>query len=307
MKKGHGLKIGVIGVGSMGAHHARICATTSGQQLVAVADANEVRAKEISQKFGADYKTNFHEILPLVDAVIIASPTETHYEVAKACLNANKPCLVEKPLAASADQANELVELAKEKNMLLAVGMVERFNPAYKELQRLVRKEKIIGIHACRFSPLPTRITDANVIQDMMIHDLDLVMNLLPHDEIEELQAEGSKVETKKLDRVTAKIFLLSGIIARVEADRVFGIKTRKIIVTTERVMYEADLLNKKVLVRDFQHHLPSIHHVKQQDQLTAELQDFVNALKENKKPVVDGASGLAAIKLAEEVENKCS
>jgi predicted dehydrogenase len=158
-----------------------------------------------------------------------------------------------------------------------------------------------------RFSPFPERITDANVIQDMMVHDLDLLINLLPKDKIEGLKSEGSKLKSTQLDRATATIYFHSGIIARVEADRVFGIKTRKIAVTTERSLIEADLLNKRVYIRDFQRHIPSVHFTRSYDQLTTELSDFVKAVKSGSRPKVNAEDGYQALKLAEEVERACS
>jgi virulence factor len=306
MKKGRGLKIGVIGVGMMGEHHARICSTLPGAKLFAVADQNEQRAREIGRLYGAEVFNDYKEMLPLVEAVTIAAPSETHFEIASECLNAGKHLLVEKPLAKTSEEAEKLAALAKEKNLVLAVGLIERFNPAFQELCKLVQKEKIIGLHLKRLSPFPERITDANVIQDMMIHDLDLLLHLLRKDEIEELKAEGIKAKSNKLDRTNATFYFQSGIIAKVEADRVFGIRARKIVVVTERSLIEADLLNKRIYIRDLQHHIPSVHHTKSFDQLTAELSDFVKAIKSGAKPRVDAEAGCRAIKLAEEVERAC-
>ncbi len=307
MRKSHGLKIGLIGVGSMGKHHARICSLLPGAALFAIADLDEQKAHEIGKQYNAEVFKDYKEMLPLIDAVIIVTPTETHFEIAEQCLVAGKNVLVEKPLARNSNDARKLADLAKSKNLILAVGLIERFNPAFEELSKLIRKKKILGIHVKRFSSFPERITDANVIQDMMVHDLDLLPNLLPHDEIESLKAEGSKVKSDKLDRVSATIYFKSGAIAKVEADRVFGIKTRKITVTTEHGLIEADLLNKRIYVRDLQHHIPSIHHTKKSDQLTAELTDFVKAIKNRTRPRVDAEDGYRVLKLAEEVETACS
>jgi virulence factor len=306
-KKNRGLKFGIVGVGAMGRHHARICASLPGVNLSAITDIDQERAQEIGKQFGAqifkDYKNMFSDI----DAISIVTPTATHFEIAKECLNANKSLLIEKPLAKTSREAFELVELAKSKNLILAVGLIERFNPAFQELVKLIRKEKIIGIHMKRFSPFPQRITDANVIQDMMVHDLDLLLNLLPGDEIEDLKAEGNKVKSEKLDKASATFYFKSGVIAKVEADRIFGIKTRKIAVTTERVLIDADLLSKRIYIRDLQHHIPSVHHAREIDQLTAELADFIKAVRKGTKPKASGEDGYRVLTLAEEVERACS
>jgi len=304
---GRGMKLGVIGVGIMGLNHARTIASLPGVQLVGLADQDEQKTKQLEVQFGVPVYKDHKELLPNVDAVVIACPTSAHFEVAQDCLNAGKHLLVEKPLTGFVDQAQKITDLAKEKNLILAVGLIERFNPAFIELAKLLRKEKIIGLHAARFSPFPARISDADVIQDMMVHDLDLLLTLIPNEEIESLKAEGKKIKTKKLDKVSATIFYQSGLLAKVEADRVFGIKTRKITATTDRALIEADLLNRRVYIRDLQSHIPTTHHTKQQDQLTAELSDFVKAIKKNSQPTVDGTAMTKALKLAEEVTKACS
>lgn len=307
MKKGRGLKIGVIGLGVMGQHHARIANQLPGTKLAAIAELDELRARETGAKYDVPFFTDYNEIFSEVDAISVVSPTQTHLKVALACLDANKHLLVEKPLALTPGEALQIVERAKDKNLVLAVGHIERFNPAFQTLRRLVRKERLIGINVQRFSPFPARISDANVIQDMMIHDLDLLAALLPTDEVEGMRAKGEKVKSKTFDRVAASIYYKSGVIAKVEADRVFSIKTRKISVTTEKQIYEADLLNKRIYIRDLQHHVPSTHHVKQSDQLTEELLDFIKAIKTGRQPLVSGEAGYQATKLAEEVEKACS
>ena len=307
MKKGRGLKIGVIGTGTMGEHHARICASLAGAKLFAVADCNLQKATLVGKRYGAKIFEDYKQMLPLVEAASIVTPTETHFEIALNCLEAGKNILVEKPLTKTSEEAQKLAAYAKSTNLIIAVGLVERFNPVFQELRKLIRKEKILGIHLRRFSPFPQRIADANVIQDMMVHDLDLLLNLLPEDEIEGLKAEGIRVKTDKLDRVSATIYFKSGIISIIEADRVFGIKTRKITVTTERGLFEADLLNKQLYLRDLQHHIPSVHHTKNYDQLTAELRDFVRAIKNKGRPRVDAEDGFKTLRLAEEIEKACS
>ena len=307
MKKGRGLKIGIVGVGAMGEHHARICSTLPGAKLFAVTDLNQERAREIGIRFGANIFKNYKEMLPLVEAISIVTPSETHFEIGLECLSMGKHLLIEKPLAKTSEEAKKLADYAKAKNLVLAVGLIERFNPAFQELCKLMRKEKIIGIHMKRFSPFPERIADANVIQDMMVHDLDLLLSLLPKDKIESLKAEGSKLKGQQFDRATAMIYFHSGIIAKVEADRVFGIKTRKITVTTERCLIEADLLNKRVYIRYMHHHIPSVHFTRTYDQLSAELSDFVKAIKSGSRPKATAEDGYQALKLAEEVEHACS
>lgn len=291
----------------MGRFHARVIPSLSGAKLAAISDIDQERLSAMGEEFGASIYSDYKEMLPLVDAVVIASPTDSHYEIASECLYAGKNILVEKPLAKTSEQAKALVELATSKNLILAVGLIERFNPAFQELAKIIRKDKIVGLHILRFSPFPDRITDTNVIQDMMIHDLDLLLELFPRDEIESIKAEGKKGKSKMFDHASATICFSSGVIAKIEADRSFGIKSRKFTVVTERGLVEADLLNKRVYVRSLENHVPSVHHTKNYDQLTAELDNFIKAIKNDEKPKVDGNDGYRVLKLVEEVEKACS
>lgn len=307
MTKGQSLKYGVIGAGVMGKHHARILSRLSGVKLVGIAEPDPEQAKSLPDIYRPIVFKDYKELLPEAEAFSLASPTSTHFEIGMECLNAGKHLLIEKPLAQTSEQAKILVETAKTKGVVLAVGLIERFNPAFQELCKLIKKERIIGIDLKRFSPFPERITDANVIQDMMTHDLDLLVHILAKDEIEALKAEGKKIKTDKFDTVSATFYFKSGIIAKVSADRVFGLKTRKIVATSERALIEADLLNKKVYIRNLEHPLPSVHHTKDLDQLTEELKDFIKAIKTGAKPTADGEDGFKAIALGEEVEKACS
>lgn len=306
MIKGRGLKIGVVGAGVMGKNHVRLCSCLPGVNLVGLADVSAETAKQVAEQYGIKYFQDYRALFPLVDALILASPTLTHFTLGSEGLNAGKHLLIEKPLAQSADQGAKLVTLAKEKHKVLAVGLIERFNPAFQELQKILRHEKILGVNFNRFSPWPERIGDANVIQDMMIHDLDLFLALFPQDTIEELKARGERVKSENLDRASATFFLHSGIVVKLQTDRVFSIKTRKIVVTTDSGLIEADLLNQRIYIRNLQQIPPSLHFVKAQDQLAAEIGNFAKAIRMGTPPLVDGEAGLKATRLAEEIEKLC-
>lgn len=301
------LKVGVIGAGFMGENHIRLISTIYGVKLVGIYDPDIERANDIAQKYRTKAFLSIDDLLSEVEAVVLVSPTSTHFELAKKILTAGKPLLVEKPLAATSAEALELIELAKQNNLPLAVGHIERFNPAYIELAKLIRKEKLLGIDIKRLSPFPERITDVDVIQDVMIHDLDLLLALLPKDEIESIKAEGEKVKTKVFDRVVATIYFRSGVIAKVEASRVFGSKTRKIVIASDNWLFEADLITKQLYLRDLVRNIPSIHHTKKNDQLLDELNNFFGTIKKGSDLIVDGAAGYRALKLAEEVKAACS
>lgn len=306
MKRGKGIRLGVVGVGSMGKNHARIASILPGVKLAGVADSNPALAEEVGKEIGVPFYSDFHQLLPETEALCIATPTQTHFEIAQDCLNAGKHLLVEKPFTGASSTARSLVSLAGEKGVVLAVGLIERFNPAFLKLRKELKGEKIIGLDIKRLSPFPERITDADVVFDMMLHDLDLLLSLVP-EEVIDLRAKGEKIRTKLFDRVIATFTHKNGIISRLEASRVFGVKSRKIAVTTEKNLVEADLLNKTIYIRDFSSPTPSTLPIKAVDQLTEELEDFAAAIKKKKPPAVSGADAIKVLTLAEEVEKACS
>lgn len=315
MRKGKGLKFGVIGLGVMGCHHARILSSLPGAKLTAIADIDPQKIQEKAHELKIKAFDNYLAMLNEVDAVCIATPTLSHFEIAQQCINAGKHVLLEKPFTGQSKLAKELFKMADERNVLLSANFLERFNPAYQRLLRLLKNEKIIGIDIKRLSPFPERITDTNVIFDMMIHDLDLLQRLIV-DEIEDIRAEGKSMESDKLDWVKATITYKSGIIANVEANRIFGIKTRKIAVTTEKHLIDADLLKKAIYVRDFSTPVPSTVPVKNLNQLAEILKDFVSAIKSKEKDNLQssyqntnlptGQEIIATLQLAERIEACC-
>lgn len=305
MIKGKGLKFGVIGAGSMGQNHIRIAAGLSGLNLIGIADKDFALASEVAAKTGITPFADYQQLAAEVDALSIVTPTKTHLTIARDCLSLGKHVLLEKPFTGVSTEAQELADLAKSKNLILLVGFIERFNPAFVKLRRLIKGEKVLGIDIKRFSPFPTRITDTDVVFDMMIHDLDLLNVLVPFP-IEEVRAEGKKVKSRFYDQVAATIVFKHGVIARVEGNRVAEDRVRKISVTTEKLVIEADLLNKAIYLRDFSSPVPSTTPITPVDQLTAELSSFLAMIKG--KSVADNDSGAAvkAIQLAEEVKKAC-
>jgi predicted dehydrogenase len=305
MIKGRGIKLGVIGAGSMGKNHARIAASLSGINLVGIADLDLAMAQEAAAQLGVQAFADYKELLPLVEAVCIVTPTQAHFQVAEGCLSASKHLLVEKPFTGSSATARTLIAQAEKRSLIITAGLIERFNPAFQKLLKEIRGEKIIGIDIKRLSPYPERITDTDVIFDMMFHDLDLLQVLMP-DEIIELKAKGEKIRSKLIDRAVATITHKSGAISRVEASRVFGSRTRNIAVTTERHVIEADLLNKSIYIRDFSSPSPSTIPIKPNDQLTEELKDFMEAIKTKSRTTVTPEAILKTLTLAEEIKKLC-
>lgn len=305
MIKGRGIKLGVIGAGSMGKNHARIAASLPGVNLVGIADTNFPAAQELADSLSVKAFADYKELLPLAEAVCIVTPTQTHFQVAEACLSAGKHLLIEKPFTGSSATARTLIAQAGQQSLVITAGLIERFNPAFQKLLKEIKDEKIIGIDIKRLSPYPERVTDTDVIFDMMFHDLDLLQILMP-DEIIAVKAKGEKIRSKLLDRAVVSITHKSGAISRVEASRVFGSKSRNITVTTEKYLIEADLLNKSIYLRDFSSPTPSTMPIKPNDQLTEELKDFILSIKTKRQPTVSPEEIIKTLTLAEEIQKLC-
>lgn len=305
MIKGKGLKIGLVGLGSMGQNYVRILSTLPGVNLLAVYDVEPAKAQDTSQKYSVPVFASIDELLAKVEAVCIVTPTKTHFAVATQCLSAGKHVILEKPFTGSSKTAQQLASLAKEKGVVLTVNFIERFNSAFIKLMRMLKNEKIHGLELVRYSPFLERISDTDVIFDMMIHDLDLLNQIIVED-IETLKAEGEKIRTKLYDRAIATISYQNGVIARVLSNRVFGSRTRKITATTEKVVFEADLISKNIYIRDFASPVPTTLPVTPSDQLTDMIKNFVFKVKGKRSLSVTPEEAIKDLELAERIKAAC-
>ena len=172
------VRVGVIGIGNMGWHHARVLSLLRDAELVGVADPDETRGRLAVEQFNCRWFPDYTALLSEVEAVCIAVPTLLHHRVGMACLQAGLHVLIEKPIAANQEEAAELIQAAERASKLLQVGHIERFNPAFRELLKVVAGEEIVVLEARRHSPNPDRANDVSVVLDLMIHDIDLVLEL---------------------------------------------------------------------------------------------------------------------------------
>ncbi len=220
------IRLAVVGVGHLGKEHARIASSIEGASLAAVADVDGARARAIAEKHGAPWFKGHREVLGLVDAAIIAVPTVHHCAVARDFLARRIPCLVEKPLAKTIAEAEELVSLAHEMKTALAVGHVERFNPAVQALSGKVADPRFIECH--RLAPFSFRSTDLDVVMDLMIHDIDIILHFTGS-EVARVDATGVSVLGQTEDIANARIIFENGCVANVTASRVSDKEMRKI------------------------------------------------------------------------------
>ena len=305
------LRAAVVGVGHLGRHHARILASMEGARLTAVEDAIPERAAEIAAAYSTRGLTDAREILDDVDdvdAVVVAVPTELHREIAVPFLERGIPVLVEKPISRSVADADAMLAAARAGRALLAVGHTERHNPAVVVAARLVTAPRFIEVH--RLSAFPDRSLDIDVVFDLMIHDLDVILALVPG-EVTSIEAVGVPVLTAKYDIANVRLRFSSGCIANITASRISKDRVRKIRFFQTDAYLSVDYASQEVegwrLVRSDPR--PGIEGgpipVEHDEPLRRELADFVRAVRTKTPPLVDGEAGRRALALAAEIAEK--
>lgn len=309
------LRLGVIGVGSLGQHHARNYASNKidNARLVAIVDNNEEQGSKIAKTFKAEYFQDYKDLIGKVDAVSIVVPTPLHFEVAKFFLQNKVHCLVEKPITTTLEQAEELIKIAEENNLILQVGHIERFNPGIIEIQKYIKSPRYIDIN--RLGPYSPRVANVSVVLDLMVHDLDMVL-FLTNSEVEKVDAAGTKVISDCEDIANVRIKFKNGCVANISASRVSLEKLRKIRLFQPEsyisLNYEEQSfkLYKKKNDIDKIKSLLDIDILKFKpkekiEPLFLELTDFIKCITDKKTPKVDGRHGYNALKLAIEVTEK--
>jgi predicted dehydrogenase len=303
------IRIGVIGVGHLGRHHARILATLEGASLAGVVDINSARAAEIAASSGTRGMTDYRDLLGHVDAVSIAAPTELHHQIALPFLERGVGVLVEKPMTRTLAEADALIVAARASGAVLAVGQTERYNPAVAAVMPLVTSPRFIEVH--RLGVFPDRSLDIDVIFDLMIHDLDLIASMIGSD-VTSVEAVGVPVLTPKFDIANARLRFASGCIANLTASRISRDRVRKIRFFQPDSYISIDYAAQEVegwrLVRR-DGARPSIEGgplpVQKDEPLRLELLDFVTAVREQRPPLVTGEAGRAALELATRIAEK--
>jgi predicted dehydrogenase len=303
------MRVGVIGVGHLGKHHARILSSLPAVELVAAVDTNQERAREIAAAHGTRPLFEARALLGQVDAVTVAVPTELHRNIAMMFLDAGVPVLVEKPMARSLLEADEMIAAARSAGVALAVGQTERFNPAVEASRPLLVDPRFIEVH--RLGTFPERSLDIDVVFDLMIHDLDVVLSLVQSD-VESIEAVGVPVLTGRVDIANARLRFSNGCIANLTASRISRERVRKIRFFQPAAYLSIDYAAQKVDVWRLVKHSgapPSIAGgelpVVNEEPLKRELADFVGAVRTGRAPLVDGHQGRRALELATRITDK--
>jgi predicted dehydrogenase len=303
------LKVGVIGVGHLGEYHVQKYMALPSVEMMGVVDTDLVRAEEIAARYDTKFFGAHQDLLPQVDAVSLAVPTEKHFEVAKDILKSGVHLLIEKPITYEIGPADVLLDLAREKDLKLQVGLVERFNPAIVGMEALLTDPVFIESH--RMNQFTTRGTDVDVVLDLMIHDLDIILHAI-QSEVKEVHAVGMSVLTGKTDIANVRMIFENGTVGNLTASRVSDYTLRKIRVFQPDAYIAADCFKRELSVTrldgttDPASGFPPVMTEKKQypksDPLADEIASFVEAVINGSSPVVSGSDGRRALNYALEI-----
>ena len=311
------VKVGVIGIGNMGWHHARVLSLLRDADLIGVADPDHERGHLATEQFGCRWFADYREMLSEVEAVCIAVPTLLHHPVGLACLQAGLHVLIEKPIAASQDEATALINAAHQAHRLLQVGQIERFNPAFRELIKVVANEEVVVLEGRRHSPHSDRANDVSVVLDLMIHDIDLVLELA-RAPVVRLAAAGGRSADGPIDYVNATLGFENGVVASLTASKMSHRKIRSLSAHCRSSLVETDFLNHTLHIHRRAHEWVSADHgellyrndgfieevsTTSIEPLYAELEHFLQCVRGRETPAVDGLQASRALKLADLIE----
>ncbi len=315
------IRIGIIGVGHLGQHHVKHFNSLSSARLIGIHDTNQGRAQEIGQRFSVDSFPGLGDLLDVVDAVSIVTPTVSHAKLATRCMEEGKHVFIEKPITKTVAEADGLIKLSGEKNVLLQVGHIERLNPALLPLKDFNLQPKYIEVQ--RLAPYTVRGTDVPVVLDLMIHDIDIILSLVDSP-VKNIRASGVSIMTKSVDIANARIRFKNGTVASITASRIAKDRVRKIKVFQQDMYATIDLslgltevyrildsqkkdpvaiftapLEQGELQRQIVYAKPV---VKKIDALNMELGNFIGSIQGREKPIVDGAAGREALAVATKI-----
>ena len=300
---GGALRMGVIGVGTMGSNHARVLASLSGVDLVGVADPERGQRELVTRVLGCPAVSDLEGLLKFgVDAVTIAAPTHLHREIALACVDRGVHVLVEKPIASSVEEGRDIISAARRAGLTLMVGHVERFNPAVQAIKEAIRGEDILSIAITRVGPFPPRMSNVGVVIDLAVHDIDLISWFTDSD-IVEVQSQLSSAMAEREDIALLQFRTASGVLANINTNWLTPFKARNVTVATRGKYVMGDLLTRQVTEcfgfrPDGSYSMRHLS-VGHDEPLRAELIAFIDAIRSGKSPAVTGEEGVASLEIA--------
>lgn len=298
------IRVAVIGVGHLGSSHARIYKESEACALAGISDTHTDRLKELSNQIGVPGFNNYRELFGKVDAVSIATPTNSHYAIAADCLKHKIHVLVEKPFTLSLKEADGLIRLARKNKLILQVGHIERFNSVFAATQKLIQNPRFIECH--RLSPFPNRSLDVGAVLDIMIHDIDIVLGLVGS-RLKKMEAVGVRVLTKFEDIANARLTFKNGCVANLTASRISDEVMRKIRIFQQDTYISLDYkdaqacIYKKDGLKITKEDLP----IEKEQPLQKELASFLECVSQQKVPLVSGEVAREALAVALELQNQ--
>ena len=299
------IRTAVVGVGYLGKFHAQKYAALADSELVAVCDHSKDIAEQVAKECNTTAETDFTNLIGKVDAVSIVVPTQKHYEVAKQFLQNDIHVLLEKPITATVEEAQELVDIARDKQLVFQVGHLERFNPAILALESVLNKPLFIESH--RVAPFNPRGADVNVILDLMIHDIDIILDIVGSP-VKHIDAKGVAVLSKDIDLANVRIQFENGCVANVTASRAGMKSERKMRLVQSDAYITIDFQNKKLGIhrKGNEEMYPGIANIDSEEQsfdqgdaLLAEITSFLETINNKTTPVVSGEDGKRALETA--------
>jgi predicted dehydrogenase len=295
------LKVGIVGVGHLGSIHAKVYSRLDNVELVGVCDCNIERALEIGKRFHTNSYADYEELFGKIDAASIVVPTSLHYTVAKDFMNQGIHVLIEKPITKTLSEADELIEIANNKNLILQVGHIERFNSAVRALEPYLKKPRFIECQ--RLGPFHKRVEDVGVVLDLMIHDIDIVLGLIEQNVVN-IEAVGLSTMSNFEDIANVRLTFENGTVADITASRVTKDVVRKIRIFQEESYISLDYVNQDVAIFKKTEDKIIKEKVKivKEEPLKKELESFVECVTTGRKPIVSGIEGRRALQVALEI-----
>lgn len=327
------INVAVIGVGYLGQHHARIYSELDNVKLIGVVDVDTKRAEEIAKKYGCDWYGDYREMLDKVDALSIVTPTTMHYKIAMDCIKAGKDILIEKPITTTVEEANRLIDAAEKAGTTIQVGHLERFNPVFSEVCRLI--DNPLFIETERMSPFLGRGIDVDITLDLMIHDIDIILAIVNRSStfIKDIKATGANVLTDNIDIAMAWIEFDSGVQALMKSSRISLEKSRKLKIFQKDAYLLVDYQNMEIkrfykkgprgtlqqnLSRvsrgaqdngqgagDKNEIMHEIINVEKKEPLKEELKSFIKCVESKSCPLVSAVDGRNALEIALQIGDK--
>lgn len=293
------MKVGIIGIGKLGSIHLRIYGETRDVKKIYIVDTDQTR---LTNYPNTPSFNDYRDLLGKVDFVSIAVPTSNHYKIAEFFLRNKIPVFVEKPITQNAAEARKLIALAKKNKTLIFVGHVERYNNAYLAIKKIVKKPLFIECH--RLSPFPNRSLDISVVLDLMIHDLDIILDLV-RDKVKKVEAKGVKVLSSTADIANVRITFKNGCVANITSSRISAKRERKIriflphcYISMDYAEQQAEIYQKTGLQITKQ-----FLEINKEEPLKKEIMDFVDMVKNNNFAIEDAAKAKDALDLALRIE----